>query len=47
MELVKCLFCVVAVVVLLGDVYSAADKMVSHSSGHGCGGTSFFEINRA
>ena len=33
------MFSIVAVVVLLSDVYSAADKVMRHSSGHGCGET--------
>ena len=40
-ELVKWRFSIVAfVILLLGDVYSAADEVMSHSSGHGCCRTS-------
>lgn len=38
LELESLLFSIVAVVVvLLGDLYSAADEVMSHSSAHGCG----------
>ncbi len=34
----NCLFSIVDIVLLLGDVYRAADQVVSHlSGGHGCG----------
>ena len=46
LELVNSLFITVASVVLLGgELYSAADKVMSHSSGHGCGRDLSFEVN--
>lgn len=35
-DIVNCAFSIIAVVVLLGDVHSAADKVMSHSGSHGC-----------
>ena len=38
-ELVGCLSIIIAVDVLLGNIYRAANKVMSHSSSHGCGET--------